>query len=129
MKKDYTHWDTAKGLLAVLFVSLLSPIMYYFWNSSDYSYSLETKTFYTVASILSLIILLWFMREGKSPRTIVVGYTYLALLIIFTLVSFFVFNFLDEKHHTNGISILMISIGALIYLYKASKQGIKPPSL
>ena len=129
MKKDYTYWDTTKGLFTGLFVFSLEPIIFYFCNSGYYSYSLETKVFYTVVSILSFIILLWFMREGKSPRMIVVGYTYLALLIAFTLVNLFVFNSLYEKHANSGILILTLSIGALVYLYKASKQGITPPSV
>jgi len=136
-----SDWDIAEmsfRQLATLLLAMIVFIVLFSLLKKPLSFSsmefFSTLVFYAVASILSFAISSLFKR--KSPKAIMVGYTSLVsllILILLYLVNLFTLNSLADLSKEIWVFLIFFLIINLIpcvrYIYKASKQGINPPSL
>ena len=124
MQKDY--WNIAKrnframGIVSILFVIIFALGIIDQTNPASVRNSLLLiEGFFVLTVILFFVISTLFKKH--SPKAIVVGYSYLAVVLVFSLVNDFIIN--SPSNFTVYKVISYIVIGYLFNnVYKASKQ-------
>ncbi len=128
MQKDY--WNVGKrnframGIISILFIIIFGLGFFDSSNPSSIRMILLISLgFFVTTAILFFIISSLFKKH--SPKAIIVGYSYLSLTLVYSLVNNFLLN--SPSDFANGILFKLLGYVVLAYLffnvYQASKQN------